>query len=434
MKIIKYENLRSSDLRKYQEIDEEVLNRVSMIIDEVRKKGDAALLKYSRIYDRCRLSTLKINLDQEMSSLKTISKDFQKALTMVISNIKQVAEKQFQALQSAENLKIKIEPGIYIKQKVTPIKRLGIYVPAGRYPLFSTLYMAAIPAQAAGVKDIIVCTPPDANGRVRAEIIYVASKLGIKELYAVGGAQAVAAMAYGTETIKPVDKIVGPGNIYVTAAKKLVFGRTGIDFIAGPTELLIMADDSVQPEKVAADLLAQAEHDIQAKPMLITFSRKMAESVKNALKHQLREIPTAPVAGEALQKNGLIIICSRLQDAADLANELAPEHLSLFIKNPQKIISKLHNFGCLFLGEYSGEVFGDYSAGTNHILPTNGASRYTGGLSVIDFLKFTSILKITRKGANKIARATMLLAEREGLKGHARSAAWRLTKSNIYNQ
>ncbi len=425
MKIIDQEKIDPKKIKKFQDIPPEILNVVITIIQEVSANGDRALLKYTKKFDGCRLSSFRVNMKEELVRIRTLDPRLKSALKIAIKNVRQVARKQktilFKAFRSAQ----RILPGVYIKQQIIPLKRAGIYVPAGRFPLISSLYMGAIPAMEAGVQEIVVCTPPDRKGNIPAEIIYLADLLGIEEIYKIGGAQAIAAMALGTETVKPVDFIAGPGNIYVNAAKKLLYGKVGIDFIAGPTELLIIADNSARAEWIAADLLAQAEHDVLAKPFLITFDRIFALRVKKELEKQLRLSPPITTASDAIRKNGLIIICKNYSQAAHLANELAPEHLALHLRYPEKIIINLYNYGCLFVGKHSAEVFGDYCAGSNHILPTNGASRYRGGLSVLDFLKFVSRVKITEKGAKSLAPATISIAEREGLILHARSARLR---------
>ncbi len=385
-----------------------------------------ALIKYTELYDGCRISTLQVKIQEEGENWLKVNPRLKKALKVAIKNVRQMARKQKFLLQKAGNFRRQTSRGVIVKQEIIPIRRAGIYMPAGRYPLLSSLYMGAIPAIEAGVKEIVVCTPPDKQGKIRPEILYLANLLSIKEIYKVGGAQAIAAMALGTETIKPVDIIVGPGNVYVNAAKKLLYGKVGIDFIAGPTELLIIADESSRADWLAADLVAQAEHDVLAKPILITFDQEFARKVKREIKNQLRLLPEAKVASEAVRKNGAIIICSNYPQAVYLANELAPEHLALYLKEPGKIIKKFHHYGCLFIGQNSAEVFGDYCAGTNHILPTNGVSRYRGGLGVADFMKSVCQVRISRKGTKPMAHVAIRLARAEGLLAHARSAELRL--------
>ncbi|MDI6846295.1 MAG: histidinol dehydrogenase [Candidatus Saccharicenans sp.] len=430
MKIINGDKIDIKKIKKFQEIPTEILSGVLTIIQEVSTKGDEALIKITEKLDGCRLSSFRVNIKEELSRIRKLDPHLKSAIRIAVKNVRQVARKQKSILLKAVRPVHRILPGVYVKQEIIPVKRAGIYVPAGRYPLISSLYMGVIPALEAGVQEIVVCTPPDKEGSIPVEIIYLADLLGIKEIYKIGGAQAIAAMALGTQTINPVDFIAGPGNIYVNAAKKLLYGKVGIDFIAGPTELLIIADSSASPEWVAADLLAQAEHDVLAKPFLITFDRIFANRVKIELEKQLSSYSHSTTASEALRKNGMIMICKNYSQAAYLANELAPEHLAVYLKNPEKIINNLYNYGCLFVGEYTAEVFGDYCAGSNHILPTNGTGRYRGGLSVVDFLKLVTQIRITEKGARTLASATIRIAQREGLILHARSARLRAGKSD----
>ncbi len=422
MKVFNYRNLPLEDLGKFQDIDPAVLEKVTAIIEQVRKNGDRALRELTLKYDACFLSSIKVDLKEELKNCARLNPQLKKALARAIKNLRRVARRQVKNLKRAGHFRIQPQPGVILEQKLRPIKRAGIYVPGGRYPLISSLYMAAIPALEAGVEEIIICTPPDKTGNIPPEIIFLADLLGLKEVYKIGGAQAIAAMALGTETIKAVDKIVGPGNIYVTAAKKLLYGKVDIDFIAGPTELTIIADSSARAELLAADLLAQAEHDVLARPVLVSLSKKLALQVKRELELQLSQLPEPRVASEALRNNGLIIICSKPQQACAIANRIAPEHLSLFVENPEKYARSLTNYGCLFLGQNSAEVFGDYCSGSNHILPTNGASRYTGGLNCVDFFKFVYQIKIEDRAVKTLARTASLLARTEGLTAHARSA------------
>jgi len=306
---------------------------------------------------------------------------------------------------------------VRIRQRVMPINRLGIYVPGGRYPLISTLLMCGIPAIVAGVNELFVATPPDKNGHVNDYILFVSNLLGVKKLYSIGGAQAIAAFAFGTESVEKVDKIVGPGNIFVTAAKKEVFGITGIDFIAGPTEVLIIADETANPEILAYDLLAQAEHDTQARPILISTSRNLLENTISIINEILKREPSE-VARKSIEKNGKFLFAISIERAIEVANKIAPEHLELQIKNPEKYLDQIDNFGTLFVGHFSAEALGDYSAGTNHVLPTNGSARYTGGLHVKDFLKIQTVLEVFEEGFKAIAPPARKLAELESLHFH----------------
>jgi len=285
--------------------------------------------------------------------------------------------------------------------------------------------MGVVPALVAGVPQISVCSPPGYAGEIHPVILVAAHRLGIKRVFRMGGAQAIAAFAYGTESIEAVDKIVGPGNKYVAQAKKEVFGRVGIDLIAGPTEVLILADEDADPEWLAADLLAQAEHDPEACALLVTTSPTLAEQVSGALANQLPRLKTAAIAGESLQHNGMIILAKDLGQAVELVNRKAPEHLEIQLKNPGEVLGRLRNYGSLFVGEYSAEVLGDYSAGINHTLPTNTTARYRGGLSVFDFVKVLTSLEVTGKGLREIGPVAEKLAEAEGLDAHRRAVAIR---------
>ncbi|MBP6059815.1 MAG: histidinol dehydrogenase [Candidatus Saccharicenans sp.] len=396
---------------------------VRKIIKEVRQKGDEALKKFTILYDDVSLDDFRVSQQEIKRAEKKVDSSLKKAMAQAAENLKVMSRSQ---LNSLKNLKRKIKPGVIAEQKIIPINRVGIYVPGGRYPLFSSLLMAAIPARLAGVKEVIVCSPPSFEGSLHPVLLYAARLSRVDEIYKLGGAQAVAAMALGTESIKKVDKIVGPGNLYVTAAKKELFGQAGIDFIAGPTELLIIADEKANPAFIAADLIAQAEHDLRARPVLITTEIALAKKVNKEIEEQVKRVSTRETAKRSLAKNGIIIIVKKLEEAIALANRMAPEHLAVFLEKPEQIIDKLLNYGSLFVGEYTSEVLGDYSSGLNHILPTNSASRYTGGLSVRDFLKFQTVLRVSKKGLSEIGPATRQLAEAEGLEGHANSIKIRL--------
>lgn len=422
MKILNFKDVNINQLKKHQEIDSAVLENVRAIIEQVRKNGDKALKNLTLKYDSCRIPSIRVDIKKELKNLPNPDRKLQEAIQQAIRNLRKVARKQFAALKKSDGLKVETQPGVFIEQKIFPIKRVGIYVPGGRYPLISSLYMAAVPAIEAGVEEIMVCTPPSEKGMVRPEILYLADLLGIKELYRAGGAQAVAAMALGTETIAPVDKIVGPGNIYVTAAKKLLYGKVDVDFIAGPTELLVIADGSARADLIAADLLAQAEHDVLARPILVSLSAELTCQVEKELKSQLSQLPDPQVASKALQNNCWLITCSSPEEACTLANSIAPEHLSLFVRNAEKFINRLSSYGCLFVGQNSAEVFGDYCAGSNHILPTNAASRYTGGLHPADFVKFVCSLRIEGRAVKNLSGCAALIARAEGLVAHAKSA------------
>jgi len=402
------------------EYREEVRDEVKRIIDDVRQNGDEALKRYTSRFDGVSLKDLRVDFKIEETEIGEI-----KAIKTSIDNVKKFAEKQ---LEHFKNIDYEIAPGVFTGQRVIPIERVGIYVPGGRYPLVSTLIMCAVPAKVAGVGEIVICTPPSYRGTVHPVILAVVGLIGVHEVYAVGGAQAIAAMAYGTETIKKVDKIVGPGNRYINLAKKEVFGAVGIDFIAGPTEILIIADETSNPEIIAADLLAQAEHDVDALPILVTNSTELAERVQKEVKSRVEKLQTKDVAGKTMEKNGVIVLVDSLEDAVTIANRRAPEHLELQVKEPGKYVDKIKNYGTLFIGKLAAVALGDYSSGLNHTLPTNTGARYTGGLSVKDFLKLQTALRVTEKGIKEIGPVAKTLAKIEGLDGHARSIEVRIKK------
>jgi len=412
-------NIRSS-------IHPEILEKVRKIIADIILRGDEAVKEYTLLFDRVDLKSLRVDPKEIKKAENKISSKLKKAIRMALENLYLFSEKQMEVLDELKELKVEVKPGVNATQRIIPLNRVGIYVPGGRYPLVSSLLMAAVPARVAGVKEIAVCSPPGADGNLNPVILYAASLLNIEEIFSVGGAQAIAALAVGTNSIKPVDKIVGPGNIYVTAAKKELYGQVGIDFIAGPTELLILADQTANPELVACDLIAQAEHDPLARPWLITDNQNLAEKVRAEITKQRRKMRIAEVAVRSLEKNGLIVIFDSLEEAVEVANRIAPEHLSLMVKNPSSIVSRLRNYGSLFIGELTAETLGDYSSGLNHILPTNRAARYTGSLNVKDFLKFQTGLEVSKVGLKEIGPAAICLAEAEGLVGHAASIRRRL--------
>lgn len=413
MKIIKYENV-DQDVFSGLESPDPV--EVRQILEQVKQKGDRAVKAYTRQFDGIILETLKIEKSAFEEAKANLDRETILALERAAANIRKFAEKQLQQLQDFE---FEIVPGVFTGQRVVPIERVGVYVPGGNFPLVSSLLMGVLPARVAGVKEVVVCTPPGIDGKIHPAILTAAAIAGVDEIFTVGGIQAVAAMAYGSETIKSVDKIVGPGNRYVTAAKKEVFGEVGIDFIAGPSEVLIFADEFADPRWIAADLLAQAEHDILAVPLLVTTSSELARAVRKEIDRQLPLLKTREIAAQALKKNGLIILVEDLDQAVEFSNLKAPEHLELHLKQPQAFSQKCKNFGSLFIGKHAAEVLGDYNSGLNHTLPTSRAARYTGGLSVLDFVKVLTTLRVTEEGLGKIAPDARILAQLEGLCAHA---------------
>lgn len=413
MKIIKYDELdavMAAGSRGLEPVE------VRPILEEVRKRGDAALKDYTFKFDRVVLETFRIDKSEFEQAYSTMDRDTVRALETAAGNLKTFAGKQLAQLQDFE---FEMVPGVMTGQRVVPLERVGVYVPGGNFPLVSSLLMGVVPARAAGVKELVVCTPPGPNGDLHPAMLAAAFIAGVDELYTIGGVQAIGAMAYGTQSVKAVDKIVGPGNRYVTAAKKEVYGDVGVDFIAGPSEVMIIADDSANPQWAAADLLAQAEHDIMAVPLLVTFSTSLAQKVNEAIEGQLKNLDTRQIARQSLDKNGCIILVETLDQAIDFANQKAPEHLELHLEEPEAYIEKFKSYGTLFIGPYAAEVLGDYTSGLNHTLPTGGAARYTGGLSVRDFVKVLTTLRATKEGVFRIGEEARRLAQLEGLSAHA---------------
>ena len=380
---------------------------VRPIIAAVREEGDAALLRYARELDGLGTSCLRVPGDELAAAAETLCAPVRAAVEIAISNIRQFADAQLPRERFEE-----FSPGRKLGWIVRPLDAVGCYIPSGRYPLFSTLLMTALLAQAAGVPRICVTSPHPSR-----EILACAHLLGLGEVYRVGGAQAIAALAFGTETIQPVDRIVGPGNAYVAAAKKVLSGEVGIDFIAGPTELLILAAEG-DPRIIAADMLAQAEHDITASAMLITSSRLLAETTRGELERQVAALPAASVARQAIESSSFIALVEGIEDAVAVSNAIAPEHLSLY---DEALLPRIKSAGTVFLGAHSPESAGDYAAGPSHVLPTSGAARLRGGLSTADFVKVIAIQQLTPSALQELAHAIATLARAEGLEAHARA-------------
>jgi len=409
------------EVTAFESVDEP--ESVRDIISEVRRGGDAALRAFTLKFDRVEVESFKIAKEEFEKGFRELDRETVLALERSAANLKIFAERQ---LAQVRDFEIEIRPGVFTGQRIVPLERVGVYVPGGRFPLVSSLLMGVVPARAAGVKEVVVCTPPGPGGKIHPAMLAAAAVSGVDELYTVGGVQAVAALAYGTETIKPVDKIVGPGNRYVAAAKKIVYGDVGIDFIAGPSEVLILADDRADPEWIAADLLAQAEHDPLAVPVLVTLSVELGRNVEVAVNRQLEQLDTREIAGQSLERNGVIILVDTLEEAIEFANRRAPEHLELHLREAEAVSRRLKSYGTLFIGAHAAEVLGDYSSGLNHTLPTAGAARYTGGLSVRDFIKVLTTLRTTQEGIDQIGKDTERMACLEGLSAHANAIALRL--------
>jgi len=405
-----------------REVAEDVEAAVREIIDTVRRRGDAALLDYTRKFDRLDLTPerLRVGDDAFRAAEREIPAEALAALRFAKARIE-----DFHRRQMPEDDRYTDELGVELGLRWTAIDAVGLYVPGGTAAYPSSVLMNAIPARVAGVERIVL-TVPTPDGITNPLVLVAARLAGVDEVYRVGGAQAVAALAYGTETIRPVAKIVGPGNAYVAAAKRLVFGQVGIDMIAGPSEVLVVADGDNDPDWIAADLLAQAEHDTAAQSILVTDSADLADRVAGAVESQLRTLPRAETAAASWRDHGAIIVVGSLAAAIELANRVAPEHLELAVAEPEALLLSLRNAGAVFLGRHTPEVIGDYVGGPNHVLPTARSARFSSGLSVYDFLKRTTLLKLGPGQLRALAEPAITLAEAEGLDAHARSVAIRL--------
>jgi len=401
---------------------------VSRIIDDVRRNGDNAVINYTRRFDAPKFaaSAIKVTTREMAAAAKKVDPSFVRALNRAASQIEAFHCKQLQ--QSWIDTQ---RPGTILGQLVSPVDAAGVYVPGatgGKTPLISTVLMTAIPAKIAGVPKLVMVTPPTRTGGINPHLLVAARKVGIKDIYKVGSAWAIAALAYGTQSIPKVDVIAGPGNIYVTLAKKIVAGTVGIDTIAGPSEVLVIADHTATPAYAAADLLSQAEHDVLSSAILVTASKQMAEAVTAEIDKQLSAMARREIARQSIKRFGAVIVVDDLDAAFELANRIAPEHLELQIDEPFKYIGQIRNAGAVFLGHYTPEPLGDYIAGPNHVLPTAGTARFASALSVDHFIKKTSIIHYSRKAFKKEAADVMRLAQLEGLDGHVRSIKIRTVK------
>lgn len=396
---------------------------VSDIIDNVRLNGDKALKEYSVKFDKAVIDCLKVTKDEIEEAYSSESADFISTLEKAKNNIY-----NFHSHQVRNNFIINEKDGVILGQKITPIEKVGLYVPGGtaRYP--SSVLMNAIPAKIAGVKEIIMVTPPDEDGKIPSPILAAAKVAGVDKIYKTGGAQAVAALAFGTESITKVDKIVGPGNVFVATAKRMLYGIVDIDMIAGPSEILVLADSTCNPEFVAADLLSQAEHDKLASAVLITDSLELAKKVSDELEKQIPELPRCEIARASIDANGKIIIAENMKEAVKISNEIAPEHLEVCVENPFELLNLIKNAGSIFLGKNVPESLGDYLAGPNHTLPTSGTARFSSPLSVDDFIKKSSFIYFSEEALNEVGEDVVRFAEKEGLYAHGRAVSKRLEK------
>lgn len=397
---------------RIRQIDQIVLE----IIDDVRKNGDQALFSYAEKFDHVLLDELVVSEKEFAEAEKKVSDEFIEAIHIAKKNISSFHERQLES--SWITFK---DDGVMLGQKVTPMDRVGIYVPGGKAAYPSTVLMNAIPATIAQVPEIFIATPPQADGSINPHVLVAAKLSGIKTVYKMGGAQAIAAFAYGTETVKKVDKIVGPGNDYVARAKKWVYGDVAIDMIAGPSEILVIADETARSDYVASDLLSQAEHDEAAKAICITTSRSLAEEIAEEVKKQLSQLQRKEIAQESINNFGQIIVCENLDEVFNIANLIAPEHLQLMIKDASDYIGHIKHAGAIFIGNYSPEVLGDYIAGPNHTLPTSGTARFASPLGVYDFMKKSSIIRYSEEALLKEADYIETIATMEGLEAHAKA-------------
>lgn len=397
------------------------------IVNDVKAEGDAALLRYTEQLDKTKLdaSELRVTREEIEAAYERVDAAFLAAIREAAANIRRFHEKQLR------NSWMDLQPdGTMLGQIMRPLKRVGVYVPGGKAAYPSSVLMNVIPAQVAGVPEIVMVTPPATGGKegIDPYILVAAAEAGVKELYRVGGAQAIAALAYGTDSIAPVDKICGPGNIYVALAKRAVFGAVDIDSIAGPSEIVVLADETADASYIAADLLSQAEHDEMASAVLVTPSAELAEAVAAEVERQLAELPREAIARASIDNYGAVLLVDSLEAGIEVVNQLAPEHLEILTVDPMKLLGFIENAGAIFLGPYSSEPVGDYFAGPNHIIPTNGTARFSSPVNVDDFMKKSSLIYYSKEALMNNGDSIMTLARHEGLEGHARAIQIRLEK------
>ncbi len=421
IKIYKYGEVSNSEIFARDNIESNVEGTVTDIIKNVRENGDKALFDYCKRFDKASLTSLEVTAEEIDEAFESVEPEFIDILREACENIK-----EFHSRQVRNSFVISERDGVVTGQKVMPIEKVGLYVPGGTAAYPSTVLMDSVPAKIAGCSEIVMVTPPTKEGKVNPVILAAAKIAGVDRIFKVGGAQAVAALAYGTESVPKVDKIVGPGNAYVAEAKKQVFGKVSIDMIAGPSEILVVADKTSCPRIVAADLLSQAEHDRMASAVLVTDSFALAEAVSAELEKQIPDLPRAEIARASIDKNGKIIVAEdNLSLAIDIANEIAPEHLELSVDNPFDYLDKIRHAGSIFMGKNCPEALGDYFAGPNHTLPTSGTARFSSPLGVEDFVKTSQFTYYTKDALLKVADKVAYFAEKEGLSAHARSATAR---------
>lgn len=420
MKIVKVSDLVSIK-RSIETGTTEQLAVVKKIISEIRSAGDEALRAYTEKFDRVTLESFSVTENEINEAYGQVDSEFISIVREAAENIRSFHEKQLRPswMTTEEN-------GSILGQKITPLDSVGVYVPGGTAAYPSSVLMNVIPAKVAGVKRIVMVSPPDSNGKLPAAVLVAAKEAGVEEIYKVGGAQAIGALAYGTESITPVDKITGPGNIYVALAKREVFGDVDIDMIAGPSEIAIIADDSARADEVAADLLSQAEHDPRACSVLVTPSMVLAEAVAVEVEKQLALLPRKDIASRSIADFGVIYVTSSIEEAVETVNQLAPEHLEILTENGMELLGKIRHAGAIFIGRYSSEPVGDYFAGPNHVLPTNGTARFSSPLNVDDFQKKSSVIIYSEKALKDNGEKIVKFARMEGLEAHARAVELRL--------
>lgn len=420
IKILKFGEVSANDIFARTEPEINVEAVVSEIIENVKKKGDKALYEYCEKFDKAKLDSLIVSEDEINEAVNSVEPEFLEILKTAAENIRDYHKNQVRS-----GFEIKKADGVIIGQKVIPVDKAGLYVPGGTAAYPSTVLMDSIPAKIAGCKEVVMVTPPSQNGKVNPVILAAASVAGVDKIFKVGGAQAVAALAYGTESVPKVDKIVGPGNAFVAEAKKQVFGQVSIDMIAGPSEILIIADAKTNPAHAAADLLSQAEHDKMASAVLVTDSEELAFAVSEELEKQIPLLSRSEIARASIDNNGKIIVADSLEKVIEISNEIAPEHLELLLDEPFKYLDLIRHAGSVFMGRYCPEALGDYYAGPNHTLPTSGTAKFSSPLSVDDFVKKTQYTYYTKDALDKVAKDVAYFAEKEGLTAHAKSAVIR---------
>ncbi|MBE6780429.1 MAG: histidinol dehydrogenase [Ruminococcaceae bacterium] len=417
IKILKFGEVSADDIFARVEPAVDVQAVVSEIIENVRKNGDKALYEYSEKFDKAKLDNLLVSEEEIKEAVNSVEPEFLEILKSAAENIREYHKNQVRS-----GFEIKKADGVIIGQKIIPVDKAGLYVPGGTAAYPSTVLMDSIPAKIAGCKEVVMVTPPSQNGKVNPVILAAAYVAGVDKIFKVGGAQAIAALAYGTESVPKVDKIVGPGNAFVAEAKKQVFGQVSIDMIAGPSEILIIADGKTNPAHAAADLLSQAEHDKLASAVLVTDSIDLANAVSDELEKQIPLLERSEIARASIDNNGKIIIAENLEKVIEISNEIAPEHLELLLDEPFKYLDMIRHAGSIFMGRYCPEALGDYYAGPNHTLPTSGTAKFSSPLSVDDFIKKTQYTYYTKEALDRVAYDVAYFAKKEGLTAHAKSA------------